>query len=1002
MTNFVEEEYYDDPNVSSIDVNYTTEYVLPVTNKNNLINESKEIIIYCQNFNRMKSAVKVNEIYRQVAACSFPVILGTETSWDVSINNEEVFGDRFNVYRDDRDKSLSNKKSGGGVLIAVCTNYESEQITSNKCKEFDHVWVKSTFGNQIHIFAAVYFPPESARKESYEKFFSIASNIISKFEPETNVHIYGDFNQRAANFIVDDENESLLIPIVGDNETLHSLFDKSSEIGLNQVNHVRNHNNCYLDLLFTNMTDDFCVIEAPDPLWKNEVFHTAIEYSLFIHDNTTTLDGDLTESYFDFKQANYIIIKNKLSSIDWQTLIRNLNLEQAVDTFYQIMYDILETSVPKKKRKKSHKSKSPPWYNRIIINLKNRKQKAHKAYKRDINNTNLTIYLAICDQLNLEIKNAYEEYNIRVENNIKSDPKSFFSFVKDKQKSNNFPSKMQLDNRTGKTADEISNLFADFFQDVYTTHSDNDRDYQYFSYLPEPLRNITVGNISVNEILLSLNALDASKGAGPDGLPPVFLKSVSKELVKPLYWLFNLSLESSTLPPIWKESFLIPIFKSGKKSDVKNYRGIAILSCIPKLLESIINQNIFSQVKNLISSKQHGFVKGRSTITNLLNFVTFSINAMDRGNYVEALYTDFSKAFDRVDIPLLLFKLSKLGFNDGLLKWVQSYLTGRTQRVRFEGNLSPIVNVTSGVPQGSHLGPLLFILFVNDVEHILNFLNVSIYADDMKLFLEIAKASDIVIFQREIDTFNTWCTKSLLELNVKKCNSISFTRKHITRQENINIGHKIVERCSQVRDLGVILDSKLTFVDHYNNIIFKSSNVLGFIKRFSLHFNDPYTIKTLYVAYVRPLLEYCSIVWAPYQDTHINRIESVQKQFLLFALRKLGWSTLPLPSYESRCMLIDLDGLKKRREFAMISFINDVIAQRVNTTDVLENLNFYAPTRSLRNRNLFYINNQRTNYAKNGPINRMMSCYNKYCEIIDVTMNKTTLKKTFFTRLASN
>lgn len=175
--------------------------------------------------------------------------------------------------------------------------------------------------------------------------------------------------------------------------------------------------------------------------------------------------------------------------------------------------------------------------------------------------------------------------------------------------------------------------------------------------------------------------------------------------------------------------------------------------------------------------------------------------------------------------------------------------------------------------------------------------------------------------------------------------------------------------------------------------------MLGFIKRFSFHFNDPYTIKTLYVTFVRPLLEYCSIVWAPYQDTHNNRIESVQKQFVLFALRKLGWTTFPLPSYDSRCMLINLERLEKRREFAMVAFINDVIAQRVNAPEILEKINFYVPIRPLRIRNLFYISNQRTNYAKNAPLNKMLSCYNANCESIDITMNKKTLRQKFFLRL---
>ena len=897
--------------------------------------------------------------------------------------------------------SYQTKNLGGGVLIAINTDYDSELITSNKCKEFDHVWVKTSISGQIHIFVSVYFPPESAKRESFELFFEIANKIISDFTPEANVHIYGDFNQRAVTFIADDENESVLIPIVGDNETLLSLFDKSAAIGLSQINHVANQNKCFLDLLFTNMSEDFCVSEAKAPLWKNEVFHTAIEYSIFVHENTTILDESLLEPYFDFKQANYDLISTKLNAIDWQTLFRNLDIEQAVNTFYQIIYDILETTIPKKLRKKAYNAKLPVWYNRNIINLKNKKQKAHKTYKSSKTDRNLSIYLKICEDLKLEIKIAHDEYNAKVENNIKNDPKSFFNLVKSKQKSNNFPSRMYLDNKTGQASHEISNLFANFFQDVYTTHNDKDRDYQYFEYLPEPLIDVTVDNILLNEILMSLDTLDIKKGCGPDGLPPAFLKSMSKELAKPLFWLFNSSLESSTLPSVWKESFLIPIFKSGKKADIKNYRGIALLSCIPKLFESIVNQKIFSQVKNLITSKQHGFVKGRSTTTNLLNFVTFSISAMDRGNYVEALYTDFSKAFDRVDIPLLLFKLSKIGFDQRLLKWVQSYLTDRIQRVRFQECFSSVVNVTSGVPQGSHLGPLLFILFVNDVDHILNCLNVLVYADDMKLFLEICNRDDLDIFQREVNCFHTWCMKSLLELNIKKCISISFTRKHTTTPNAITIGQKKVERCTQVRDLGVILDFKLSFVNHYNNIIYKANNMLGFIKRFSLNFVDPYTIKTLYVAHVRPLLEYCSIVWAPYQELHLNQIESVQKQFLLFALRNLGWTTLPLPSYESRCMLINLVSLKIRREFAMITFLNDVIAQRVDAPEILGNLNFYAPTRCLRNRQLFYINNQRTNYAKNAPLNRIMSSYNKYCDRIDVTMKKSTLKKTFYTRIVN-
>lgn len=199
---------------------------------------------------------------------------------------------------------------------------------------------------------------------------------------------------------------------------------------------------------------------------------------------------------------------------------------------------------------------------------------------------------------------------------------------------------------------------------------------------------ISVSQIKVHDILKGLNNLDASKGPGPDGVPPVFMKTLAIELTAPLFWIFNMSLESGNFPKIWKNSFLVPIFKSGKKSDIRNYRGIAIISCIPKLFEAIVNEKLFLQIKNRITTMQHGFFKGRSTTTNLLELINYSLNAMDNGNHVEVLYTDFSKAFDRIDIPMLLFKLQKMGIHYALLKWLESYLTDRHQIVKYKGKTS--------------------------------------------------------------------------------------------------------------------------------------------------------------------------------------------------------------------------------------------------------------------------------------------------------------------------
>ena len=933
----------------------------------------------------------MKEIQQKLLASSFQIILGTESSWDASVRSEEIFGNNFNVFRHDRNLSTSLKKSGGGVLIAINADFTSEEIKTSNHKEFEHIWVKAIIAGEEHIFCSVYFPPENANRQSYELFFQSLETIMTNINPEIKLHIYGDFNQRNIDFVVDEENESILLPVIGENETLQYIFNKTSEFSLHQINPIKNRQNSYLDLLFSNSTEDFSVNESLTPLWKNEAFHTAIEYSIFKHNTSYPRDWEF-EEVPDYQNTDYAQVKRRLCTINWHSVInKEGNVNEQADKFYAIINQTISENVPVKRRRRNQHSKHPVWFNAQLKNLKNRKQKAHKTYKKENSEINLQNYLDISNQLNTAIKNTHEEYNRKVENEVKSCPKSFFNYVKTNLKSNNFPSRMHFDDHVGQNSSEICNLFANFFQEVYTTHTETDRDRDYFAHFPEFSNNVFVHRLSDQEVRNALKSLDASKGPGPDKIAPVFLKNLADELTTPLLYLFNMSLGNGTFPERWKSSYLIPIFKSGAKSDIRNYRGIAIISCIPKLFESIVNEKIFQQIKNQITTKQHGFYKGRSTTSNLLEFITFTLNAMDNGNHVEALYTDFSKAFDRIDIPLLLFKLKKYGMNTKLLAWLQSYLTERKQIVRFQNACSEPIIVTSGVPQGSHLGPLLFILFVNDISFLLKSIKVLVYADDMKLFMEITNAENIEI-QNEINVFFEWCNKSLLQLNVKKCNSIEFSRKIHTHSSEILLGNQRVEKCKIVRDLGVILDSKLTFIEHYNTIINKANSMLGFIKRFSHNFQDPYTIKLLYITYVRPILEYCNIVWNPSTTIHEERIESVQKQFLLYALRSLNWTAFPLPSYEARCMLINIQTLKERRELAMLCSINDIISQRIQSAELLSQLNFYAPSRNLRTRKIFMENLHRTNYAKNGPLNRMMRHYNKHCERIDFNMSRNQLK----------
>lgn len=457
--------------------------------------------------------------------------------------------------------------------------------------------------------------------------------------------------------------------------------------------------------------------------------------------------------------------------------------------------------------------------------------------------------------------------------------------------------------------------------------------------------------------------------------------------------MFNRSLATGGFPAIWKKSFIVPFYKNGSRCNVENYRGIAKLSDIPKLFELLISRKLVHSLKSIVSPYQHGFLQGKSTITNLLEFSSVVFSNFSSKLQTDVIYTDFSKAFDRVDLNLLLMKLDLIGFPGKFIIWLKSYLLNRSQCVLFRSSLSRRILVTSGVPQGSHLGPILFNLFLNDLPLVIQNSSILMYADDVKLFRAVKSSDEPCFLQCDLNRLVSWCDSNRMLLNLSKCKKMSFNRGTVL-QTSYLIGNSVLENVFSFCDLGVTFDAKLSFNLHIDACISKASNLLGFIKRWSREFDDPYLSKHLFTSIVRPVLEYGSLVWSPFYSCHVDRIESVQKQFLLFALRNLAWNPdINLPPYLHRLALINLPTLERRRTMLDICFMVKLINGEVNSPYLISNLKFNVPFRASRNFVPFNLPATKFNYEELNPIFKLCKNFNSYYNLFSVTDSIVSIKR---------
>ena len=336
------------------------------------------------------------------------------------------------------------------------------------------------------------------------------------------------------------------------------------------------------------------------------------------------------------------------------------------------------------------------------------------------------------------------------------------------------------------------------------------------------------------DVIEAINSLPKNSTPGPDGVGAFILKDIKSAIAVPLYILWRKSLNDGKIPDIMKEANVIPIYKKGSKKLPENYRPISLTSHVIKVFEKIIKNGIvnFLENNNLLNNFQHGFRKRRSCLTELLDYYNNILDSVIHGKNVDVVYLDFSKAFDKVDHRIILQKAKKLGINGKLLNWIKQFLTDRHQRTIVQGWASNPMTVQSGVPQGTVLGPLLFIIMLNDISEKLN-CDIYSFADDTRLVKIISCLNDAELFQKDLETSYEWTDINNLQFNTNKFELIKFgNNDHLKRTTSYKTpSSQTIPEKENIKDLGVTISNDLNFSNHILNVVAKSQQISGYILR---------------------------------------------------------------------------------------------------------------------------------------------------------------------------
>ena len=631
-----------------------------------------------------------------------------------------------------------------------------------------------------------------------------------------------------------------------------------------------------LDLIISNLPMLIKGAGVGGPVHEND--HCTIYATL----NLKTIKRQpFIREMWNFKEANFDLFREELSNVNWDSCLDSEDIDVICDAWTAKFKEISERIIKKKRVKVRPYDKN--WYNNYLRRLKRIKDRQHGIWA---NNRTLQLwdtykvarntYFQECDRLKLE----YEEHIYSsLADQVNKNPQKWWSLVGEvmgTSKKSSYP--VIIRNGVQCLSDkEKAQAFNETYLESSNLTGDNfDLDETEITCEHETLDTIEISERDVEDVL---KCIDTNKAYGPDDISPKLLKEAGPSIVKILTKIFNKSLQLAKFPALWKKANVLPIYKKAEDFITTNYRPVSLLSILAKIFEKIVFKYLYNYFRDhfLISVWQSGFVPGSSTITQFIEIYDQFCKAVNNGKEIRVVFLDISKAFDRVWHKGLLHKLRKCGITGRLLDWLKDYLTDRQQRVIINGEFSDWGKINAGIPQGSVLGPLLFLIFINDITYVVKHCKIRLFADDTCLFIEIEDPEvQAIQLNEDLESLNKWAKKWHVDFSPPKTEEVIISRKRLQQAHPVsyldNVPIKLVENH---KHLGLILASDLKWTDHVTSIVDKANRRLGILRSLR-HKLDRLSLEKIYLGFIRPLLEYGDIVWDSPSDV-LKPLERVQR-----------------------------------------------------------------------------------------------------------------------------